>query len=69
VLAQQGELVCQERPAKQRNDGLGPGQRERPQPRALAAGEDDGLGGALYVPGDQGCASLISITGMSSRIA
>jgi hypothetical protein len=23
---------------------------------------------AYYVPGDQGCASLISITGMSSRI-
>jgi hypothetical protein len=69
VLAQQGQLVRQERSTEQGHDGLGPGQGERPQPRALAAGEDDGLGGALYVPGDQGCASLISITGMSSRIA
>ena len=69
VLAQQGELVGQERHAEQRDDGLRAGEGQRPQARALAAGEDDGLGRALYVPGDQGWASLISITGMSSRIA
>ena len=35
---------------------------------ALAAGEYDGLRGARYVPGVQGCASLINITGIPSRI-
>jgi hypothetical protein len=69
VLAQQGELVRQEWAAQQRDDRLGPGQGERAEPRALAAGEDDRLGGARYAPGDHGWASLINITGMSSRIA
>jgi hypothetical protein len=69
VLAQQGELVGQERHAEERDDGLRAGEGQRPQACALAAGEDDGLGCTLYVPGAQGWASLISITGMSSRIA
>jgi hypothetical protein len=58
--------VRQEGPPEQRHDRLGPRERERAQPRALAAGEDDGLGGG-YAP-DQGSASLMSITGMPSRI-
>src|SRR5262249_14247290 len=68
VLAQQRELPGEEGTAQQRHHRLGARQRERPQPRALTAGEDDGLGGARYGPGAQGNASLISITGMPSRI-
>ena len=63
---QQRELVGEERPPQQGHHRLGAGQRERPEPRALAAGEDDGLGGG-YAP-DQGSASVMSITGMPSRI-
>ena len=68
VGAQQRELVGEERVPEQRNHRLGPLQRQRPQPRALAPGQDDGLGGRRYGPGDQGSASLMSITGMPSRI-
>ena len=70
VLAQQRELIGKERPVEQRHHRLGARERERPQARALAAREDDRLGGGpgAYAPGAQGCASLISITGMPSRI-
>jgi hypothetical protein len=39
-LAQQVELVAQEGPVHHRHHRLGQGERERPQPRALASGED-----------------------------
>jgi hypothetical protein len=45
VLAQEGELVGEERLAEQGDDRLRPLEGERAQPRALAAGQDDGLGG------------------------
>jgi hypothetical protein len=45
VRAQQRQLIREERPIEERNDRLGPGQRQGTQPRALAAGQDDGLGG------------------------
>ena len=66
VGLQQRELVGEERPPQQWHHRLGAGQREGAQPRAPAAGEDDRLGGG-YAP-DQGSASLMSITGMPSRI-
>ena len=70
VLAQQRQLVGEEGSVEQRHHRLGAGERQRPQPRALAPGQDDGLGGGAgaYAPGAQGCASLISITGIPSRI-
>ncbi len=63
VLAEQGELVGDERDVEERNDRLGRGQRQRPEPGALTAREDD----RGYFVGAQGSASLISITGMPSR--
>src|SRR5581483_10621472 len=68
VRAQQRQLPRQERPVEHGHHRLGARERQRPQTRALAAGEDDGLGGALQAPGAQGCASLISMTGMPSRM-
>jgi hypothetical protein len=68
VLTQQGELVGEKGPGEQRHHRLGARQGERPQAGALAAGEDDRLRGACYAPGVQGCASLINITGIPSRI-
>ena len=64
VPAQQGQLVGQERDIEQRDDRLRARARQGAQARALAPGQDDGG----YVPGVQGCASLMSITGMPSRI-
>jgi hypothetical protein len=64
VPTQQGKLVGQERDVEQRDDGLRAGARQGAQARALAPGQNDGG----YVPGVQGCASLMSITGMPSRI-
>ena len=71
VLAQQGELVGEERAVEQRHDGLRPRERERAQPRPLAAGQDHRLRRSVvrhYLAGDQASASLISITGIPSRI-
>jgi hypothetical protein len=70
VLAQQRQLVGEEGPVEQRDHRLGARERERAEARALAAREDDRLGGGpgAYPPGAQGVASLISITGMPSRI-
>ena len=45
-LLQQVELVVQERPIENRNDGLGRVQGQRTQPRAFAAGEKDGFHGS-----------------------
>jgi hypothetical protein len=42
-LPQQVDLVIQERPPQDRDDGLRRVHRQRPQPRALPAGEEDGL--------------------------
>jgi len=64
VPAEQRELVGEERNVQERDDGLGPDQGQRAQPGALAPGEDDGA----YPLGVQGSASLISITGMPSRM-
>ena len=63
VLVEEGELVGDERDVEERDDRLGRGQRQRPEPGALTAREDD----RGYVVGAQGSASLISITGMPSR--
>lgn len=64
MTAEQRELVGEEGDVQERDDRLGSGQSERPEPGALAAREDD----RAYFPGAQGSASLISITGMPSRI-
>src|SRR5882672_1873440 len=63
VLAQEGELVGDERDVEERNDRLGRRQRQGPKPGPLTAREDD----RGYFVGTQGSASLISITGMPSR--
>jgi hypothetical protein len=68
VRAQQGELPGEERAVQHGDHRLGASQRQRAQTRALAAGQDDRLGGPRYAPGAQGWASLMSITGMPSRI-
>ncbi|OLB93808.1 MAG: hypothetical protein AUH30_19130 [Candidatus Rokubacteria bacterium 13_1_40CM_68_15] len=70
VVAEQRELVGEERPIQQGHDRLRAHQRQWAQPCALATGEDDGLSrvGAAHALGFQGCASSISITGMPSRI-
>jgi len=71
VLAQERELVGEERAIEERDDGLRPRERERTQAGPLAAGEDHRLSGSVarhYLPGDQASASLISITGIPSRI-
>ncbi len=44
VPAQQRDLVGEEGMIEERHHRLGAAQGERPQPRALAAGQDDGLG-------------------------
>jgi hypothetical protein len=63
VLAQEGELVGDERDIEERNDRLGRRPRQGPEPGPLTAREDD----RGYFVGTQGSASLISITGMPSR--
>jgi hypothetical protein len=42
-LPQQIELVVEERPIENRNDGLGRMDRERPEARAFASGEENGF--------------------------
>ena len=42
VALEQGQLIRQEGNVQQGDDGLGTGMRQRPQPRALAPGQDDG---------------------------
>ena len=44
-LLQQVDLVVQERAVEDRDDGLRRVERQRPEPRALPAGEEDGLHG------------------------
>ncbi len=68
MLAEERELVGDERDVEKRDDRLGGGERQRAEPRALTAGEDD-RGYFVGAPFDyaQGSASLISITGMPSR--
>jgi hypothetical protein len=69
VLAEQGQLVGEERPVQEGHNRLGPGQREGTQARALSPGEDDRLGPVPgQLPGDQGWASSMSMTGIPSRI-
>ena len=71
VSPEERELVGEEGPVQERHDGLCPRERQRAQAGALPTGQDHRLQGPVagrYVPGDQGCASLISITGMSSRM-
>ena len=63
VTAQQGELVMEEGDVEERDDGLGAGERQRTKPGALAARQD--YRGSRGV---QGSASLMSMTGMPSRI-
>jgi len=63
VPAQEGELVVEEGNVEEGDDGLGAGERQGAEPGALAARQDyRGWGGV------QGSASLISMTGMPSRI-
>jgi hypothetical protein len=64
VPAQQGQLIGEERDVEEGDNGLRAGVGQGAQPRALAARQDDGG----YAPGVQGSASLISMTGMPSRI-
>ena len=71
MLAQQGELEGEEGTVEERHDRLGAREREGAQPRPLAARQNHGLSRSLarhYRPGDQASASLISITGIPSRI-
>ena len=65
VVREERQLVGEEGAVEQRDDGFRARDRQRPEPRALAAGQDDGLRGYF---GAQGSASLMSITGMPSRI-
>jgi hypothetical protein len=64
VMREQVELVGEEGNVEQRDGRLGLGQRQRPEPGTLSSRKDDG--GQL--PGVQGTASLMSMTGMPSRI-
>jgi hypothetical protein len=64
MAAQERQLIGEEGNVEKRNNGLGARGRQGAEPRALPPGQDDGG----YVPGVQGCASLMSITGMPSRI-
>ena len=66
VLAEQRDLVGEEGAIEERHHRLGPGEGERPEPRALSPGQDDRLG--RYRSGTHGWASLMSITGMPSRM-
>src|SRR5207249_11249404 len=71
VLARQSELEGEEGTVGERHDRLGAREREGAQPRPLAARQNHGLSRSLarhYRPGDQASASLISITGIPSRI-
>ena len=70
MLAEERELVGEERSVEQRDRRLGPGQCQGTKARALAAREDDRLDalGRRQLPGDQGWASSMSMTGMPSRI-
>jgi hypothetical protein len=54
VLAEERELPGEERTIQHGHHRLGARQRERPQARALTAGQDHRLGGAGYAPGAQG---------------
>jgi len=63
VPAEQRELVGEERDVEERDDRLGDREGQWPQSRALTPRQDD----RGYWPA-QGSASLISITGMPSRI-
>ena len=70
VRPQQRELIREEGAIEERNHRLRPRQGQGAQARALAAGQDHGLQCPIghYLGGDQGSASLISITGIPSRI-
>ena len=63
VALEEGELVVEERNVEEGDDGLGTGERQRAEPGALAARQD--YRGSRGV---QGSASLISMTGIPSRI-
>src|SRR5262249_29482440 len=68
---QQSELGGGKRAVEGGDDRLRRRQGQGPKPRTLAAGENDRLqriAAGHYRAGDQGSASLISITGMPSRI-
>jgi hypothetical protein len=64
MAREQRELIGEEGDVEQGDDRLGPIVGERPEPGALAAGEDD----SGYLAGAQGSASPISITGIPSRM-
>ena len=71
VGPQQGELIREEGAIQERNHGLRARERQGTQTRSLAAGQNDrlqGMGSGHYLPGDQASASLMSITGIPSRI-
>ena len=71
VLAQQGELEGEEGTVEEWHDGLRAREREGAQTRPLSAGQNHRLSRSLarhYRPGDQAVASLISMTGIPSRI-
>ena len=63
VAPKQLQLVREKRHVQERDDGLRRAESERPEPRALAAREDDGG----YLVPVQGSASLMSMTGIPSR--
>ena len=76
VRAEHPELVGEERHVQQRDDRLRPLERQRPEPGPQSPGQDDRLHGHGWSPpvrsgpsgGAQSTASLISMTGMSSRM-
>ena len=65
------QRVREEGAIQERNHGLRARERQGTQTRSLAAGQNDrlqGMGSGHYLPGDQASASLMSITGIPSRI-
>jgi hypothetical protein len=64
VAPQQVGLIGEKGNVRERDDRLGRMECERPQPHALPASEDDGG----HLSPVQGSASLMSMTGIPSRI-
>jgi len=64
VAPQHGQLIGEKGHVEERHHGLRARVGQGPEPRALPTGQDD----RAQVPGVQGWASLISITGMPSRM-
>src|SRR5581483_4445652 len=67
VAGQPGQLVLEERPVDDGEQGLRGGPGQGPEPGALAAGQDDGLhGGRRYYPASPalGLARLLMLGGL-----